>query len=155
MIRRILHTAISTPDLDRLARFYCEVLGFTCLSEGDWPVGSGVIDEVIGLNGSSARSVVLGLDGTAVELFEFRSPQPAPQSADRPACDHGYTHLCLGVTDMQAEYARLSAAGMRFHSPPRRMGRVMMAYGRDPDGNIIELFEHLGNEGQPDPIHGA
>jgi predicted enzyme related to lactoylglutathione lyase len=60
---------------------------------------------------------------------------------------HGITHVCLDVTDLDAEYARLKAAGMTFHCPPQAIGMdVRTTYGRDPDGNVIELQEVLSAE---------
>jgi catechol 2,3-dioxygenase-like lactoylglutathione lyase family enzyme len=57
-------------------------------------------------------------------------------------CDHGITHLCLDVEDLDAEYERLLAAGMTFNSPPQDLGAgVRTVYGRDPDGNVVELHE--------------
>ena len=42
-----------------------------------------------------------------------------------------------------AEYERLVAAGMTFHCAPPQLGAGMIraTYGRDPDGNIVELQE--------------
>ena len=62
------------------------------------------------------------------------------------ATDRG---VCIEVVDIDAEYARLTAAGMRFNSPPisspddvDKAGlKVRVTYGRDPDGNSIELLE--------------
>jgi hypothetical protein len=46
------------------------------------------------------------------------------------------------VTDIDAEYERLKAAGMVFHCPPQAAGKGFRAtYGRDPDGNVVELLE--------------
>ncbi|HJP36347.1 MAG TPA: VOC family protein, partial [Gammaproteobacteria bacterium] len=65
--------------------------------------------------------------------------------ARRPVCDHGITHLCLQVSDIDAEYERLKAAGMVFHCPPQAVGDAIHAtYGRDPDGNVVELLEISG-----------
>lgn len=84
---------------------------------------------------------MLRLGNAMVELFEYRSPRPATGDPERPVCDHGITHLCLDVTDIESEYQRLCAAGMRFNSPPQDLGAVLSTYGRDPDGNVIELQE--------------
>jgi catechol 2,3-dioxygenase-like lactoylglutathione lyase family enzyme len=55
-------------------------------------------------------------------------------------CDHGITHLCLDVDDLDADYKRLLGAGVTFHSPPQDLGAgVRTCYGRDPDGNVVEL----------------
>ena len=65
----------------------------------------------------------------------------------RPVSDHGITHICLDVTDLDGEYDRLAAAGMTFHCPPQRIGDdVKTTYGRDPDGNVIELQEILSSD---------
>jgi catechol 2,3-dioxygenase-like lactoylglutathione lyase family enzyme len=82
-----------------------------------------------------------------IELFQYASPAPKSGDPKRPVCDHGITHVCLDVRDVDAEYARLSAAGMEFHCPPRDIGGgLKTTYGRDPDGNVIELQEILTEE---------
>ncbi len=58
--------------------------------------------------------------------------------------EHGITHICLDVTDVDAEYERLQAAGVTFHCPPQEFAGVSkVTYARDPDGNVIELQEIL------------
>jgi catechol 2,3-dioxygenase-like lactoylglutathione lyase family enzyme len=76
-----------------------------------------------------------------IELFEYATPSPKARDGSRRLCDHGITHLCLDVDDIDAEYARLSAAGMDFNCPPVDYGTVKTTYGRDPDGNMLELQE--------------
>ena len=95
------------------------------------------------LEKSAARQVMLKSGNAYLEIFEFRSPPPHPADPERPVNDHGYTHFCVDVTDIDAEYERLSAAGMQFHCPPPRLGggSIRATYGRDPDGNVVELQE--------------
>jgi catechol 2,3-dioxygenase-like lactoylglutathione lyase family enzyme len=142
MIRGIHHTAISTGNLERLLGFYRDVLGFDVVMEGGWESGSEAIDQIVGLKGSSAKSAMLRASNTHIEIFEYTSPPPKPGDPSRPVCDHGYTHFCLEVEDIDKEYERLKAAGMTFNCPPPTLESGMRAtYGRDPDGNVIELFE--------------
>jgi extradiol dioxygenase family protein len=47
----------------------------------------------------------------------------------------------LDVLDIDFEYERLKRAGMEFHCPPQFEGEVRTTYGRDPDGNVIEIQE--------------
>ena len=147
MIRGIHHVALSTPDLDRLEVFYTEVLGFERAFESSWR-DRPVIDQIVGLKDSAARNIMLRAGNAYIEIFEYSSPQGRPADPNRPACDHGYTHFCLDVRDIDAEYERLSAAGMKFHCPPPSVeqlshGTIRATYGRDPDGNIIEIQEIL------------
>ena len=80
------------------------------------------------------------------ELFEYASPKPKEADPNRPVNDHGLTHICLDVTDLSSEYVRLKDAGMSFNSEPLGSGDSYSVYGRDPDGNVVELVEF----GRPD-----
>jgi catechol 2,3-dioxygenase-like lactoylglutathione lyase family enzyme len=140
MIHRIQHTAMSTPDMERALAFYRDLLGFRVVSDFVLD-GLESADRVLDVGPVKSRVVMLMLEQTALELFEFTAPQPAPSDPERPVCNHGITHICLDVTGIDAEYERLSAAGMRFHCPPQRMGQISATYGRDPDGNVVELYD--------------
>jgi catechol 2,3-dioxygenase-like lactoylglutathione lyase family enzyme len=147
MIRGIHHVAICTPDLDRLTRFYVDVIGFEQAMSTEWSERP-LIDRMIGLTGSAARQVMLRAGNACVELFEYSAPAPTPADPDRGPAHHGYTHLCLDVIDIDAEYERLRVNGMTFHSSPPNSdelgsARLRAIYGRDPDGNIVELQEVL------------
>ena len=143
MIRGVHHVALSTPDLDRLVSFYCDNFQFEVVYRNQWRE-SPVIDRLVGLDGTVARTAMLRAVNTHIEIFEYSAPAPAEVMTDRPVCDHGYTHFCLEVEDIEAEYERLQAGGMKFHCPPvstGRSGSLIATYGRDPDGNVIELIE--------------
>ncbi len=148
MIRGIHHTAISTPDLDRAIAFYRDLLGFEVLVNGAWPRGVESVDTLIGLKDSAARMTMLRKGNAMLELFQFESPAPVPGNPQRPVNDHGLTHICLDVTDLGSEYARLKDAGMFFHSEPVGSGDSCSVYGRDPDGNVIELVD-VGSPDHP------
>lgn len=145
MIRGIHHVAVSTPDLDRIVAFYVDVIGAQIVYEGGWSQGSDVIDEIVGLKNSACRQAMLRLGNAYLEFFEYESPTPRPGDPKRPACDHGYTHFCIDVTDIDAEYERLVKAGVKFNCPPPDFGGgpIRATYGRDPDGNLIEIQEIL------------
>lgn len=143
MIRGIHHTAISTPDLDRAMRFYQDLIGMKVLSRGSWDKGWETGDRILGLKNTSAEWVMLSAGNSNLELFQFVSPSGAPQDESRPANDHGISHLCFEVEDIDSLYERFVAAGVHFHCPPQdlqEMGKV--TYARDPDGNIVELIEY-------------
>ena len=147
MIKGFHHAALSTADLDRCVAFYTKILGCEVAWTFAWPIGSDAADAGTGLRDSSARAAMLKLGPSFIEIFEFTSPIPRAVHGDRPACDHGISHICLEVQDIQREYARLQAAGMRFHCPPQAQDTGWVTYGRDCDGNIIELLEFT--QGRP------
>lgn len=141
MIRGIHHTAISTPDIERSLRFYRDLLGFEVIYSSAWEAGTEGADRITRLKDSAARIVMLKAGNACVELFQYSKPMPKTAEPMRPVCDHGITHLCLDVADIDAEYERLKAAGMIFHCPPQGLGPLRATYGRDPDGNVVELLE--------------
>jgi catechol 2,3-dioxygenase-like lactoylglutathione lyase family enzyme len=146
MIHGIHHTAISSQDIERSLRFYRDALGFKEVFNFGWETGTKQLDDITGLSDSSARVVMLKAGNACLELFEFATPQPKPAETARPVCDHGITHLCLQVSDIDAEYERLKKSGMEFHCPPQTVGDSLRAtYGRDPDGNVVELLEVTGD----------
>lgn len=141
MIHGINHVAISTENLERLVSFYVNLLGFEEVFKLNWEVGDEKLDSITGLKDSSARIVMLKCGNACVEIFEYITPTPKSSDQGRPVCDHGITHICLQVTDLQSEHERLSRAGMNFHCSPQEVGDLGVTYGRDPDGNVIELLE--------------
>jgi catechol 2,3-dioxygenase-like lactoylglutathione lyase family enzyme len=141
MIHGINHVAISSANLERLVSFYTDMLGFEEVFKLNWKVGDQTLDNITGLKDSSARIVMLKCGNACIEFFDYITPAPKPGDSQRPVCDHGITHICLQVTDLQSEYERLSNAGMTFHCPPQELGDLRATYGRDPDGNVIELLE--------------
>lgn len=139
MILGIHHVAIATRDLDRLVAFYREHFGFTVCAESGWQAGNERIDRMVGLKDSAARYAMIRLGTFYIEVFEFSAPEGRPN--DRRLCDVGLTHLCLYCDDVFAEYERLTAAGMRFHCPPGGEAATRATYGRDCDGNVVELLQ--------------
>ena len=148
MINGVHHVALATGNLARMREFYTELLGFEVVAERGW-TDNQLIDSIVGLENSTADSLMLRAGNVFIELFQYHAPAGAPSDPNRPVSDHGYTHFALNVTDIDAEYGRLLAAGMRFHRPPPTMEELggmpelRATYGRDPDGNVIELMEML------------
>lgn len=141
MIRGIHHVAISTPDLTRIVNFYRDVIGAEVVYEGGWQAGSDVIDTIVGLKNSHAKQAMLKLGNAYLEFFEYVTPQGLAKDPSYGVNNHGYTHFCLDVQDIDAEYERLKKHGVTFNCPPPNFpgGAIRATYGRDPDGNVIEL----------------
>ena len=140
MINGLHHVAIATNDGDGMLEFYRDLLGLEVVVDYTWERGNEVADRITALEDSSARHIMLRKGNAYFEIFQYLSPQPTAGDRERRVCDPGITHLCLDVTDVDGEYERLLAAGMTFHCPPQDAGAgIRTTYGRDPDGNVIEL----------------
>mgnify|MGYP001820706529 CR=1 FL=1 len=139
MIRGIHHVAVHVRDLDRMLAFYQEAFGFELVGEQfSWSDDS-FIDTIVDVPGSAARGAMLRAGTCYMELFQYSAPAPV---SDRPLqpFDKGYTHFCVDVTDIEDEYERLKGLGMTFsQAGPIDVGHVKTAYGRDPEGNLIEI----------------
>ena len=147
MILGVHHVAIATGDIDRMIEWYTEAFGCRVVSKGGWQPGNPAIDGIVGLPGSAAQTAMLRAGNVFIEFFQYSVPEGRPGDPNRPVSDHGYTHFGLVVEDIDGEYERLLALGMRFHAPPSPKdglgGRLRAAYGRDPEGTVIEVMEIL------------
>ena len=139
MIRGIHHVSIHVHDLDRMLRFYKDAFGFELVGEQFSWKDEPVLDTLIDVPGSAARGAMMRAGTCYVEMFEFQAPLGSTQPL--APYDKGYTHFCIDVaSDIEAEYERLKGLGMTFGAPaPIDMGHVKSIYGRDPEGNVIEL----------------
>jgi glyoxylase I family protein len=141
MIHGIHHVAVHTPDLDRLRTFYEKAFGFEVVGEEVSVEEVPVAALVMGVEGAAARIVMLKAKNCFLEMFEWSAPKGRPLAPLAPY-DFGYTHFCVVVEDIDEQYERLSGLGMTFvHPSALRFGDLASVYGRDPDGNIIEISE--------------
>ena len=139
MIRGIHHVAVHVRDLDRMLKFYSDAFGFEIVGEEFSWHDTPILDQLLDVPGSAARGAMLRAGTCYLEMFQFSAPEPVSTRPLRPF-DKGYTHFCVDVTDIEREYDRLRALGMTFgHPAPIDVGHVKSIYGRDPEGNVIEL----------------
>jgi catechol 2,3-dioxygenase-like lactoylglutathione lyase family enzyme len=127
-IARTHHVAITTPDIARLRAFYVGTLGF--------PVVGGFPGHAI---------VFIAAGDTTIELIEEERPAGGGQ--------RGWNHLAWEVADVDAAYAELSARGVTFRTPPEGFPAgapsMRVAFFEDPDGNLLELIQPLGDRYPP------
>lgn len=149
MIRGVHHVALLTADFDRMLAFYRDVVGGELVHEREWDEAKGddleLLSRVTGIPGRPRlRSAILRLGNAFLEIQQYLEPAGRADVEERPPQDPGIRHFALDVVDIEAEVERLAAAGMRFVGPVQQPGgRIKSIYGRDPDGNIVEVQEIL------------
>lgn len=145
MIRGIHHIAVHVRDLDRMMKFYREAFGFELVGETFGWSDNEFIDRIVDVRNSAARGAMLQAGTCYMELFEYSAPAPNVSAPLQPF-DKGYTHFCVDVRDIETEFERLKGLGMTFSQPaPIDMGHVKTIYGRDPEGNLIEIQQTSQN----------
>src|SRR5687767_1532222 len=149
MLLGVWHTSWTVADLDRSVAFYRDLLGFE-LVERKHRIGP-FIEEVVGFEGAELKIATLRIpaapepaSGHHLELIEY--VQPSGDKLDLRTCNVGAAHLAVGTNSIQADYERLSRAGVAFVSPPVRVpsgsnANSYACYLRDPDGFTIELVQ--------------
>lgn len=145
MIRGIHHVGVHVKDINKMIDFYKNAFGFKALGDIYQWENDPMIDQIIGEENSAAKTIMMRAGNCYIELFQFTSPEPDVTEALRPR-DRGYTHFCVDVTDIHKEFSRLEKLGMTFaHTAPVDAGHVITIYGKDPEGNLIELQETQEN----------
>jgi catechol 2,3-dioxygenase-like lactoylglutathione lyase family enzyme len=140
MIKAMKHVGISVSNLGRSISFYRDLLGMEVVVEDTF--SGDQYDAILRLRATSGKVALLKSGDMQIELFEFSHPTPRHADPDRPVCDHGITHFCVQVDDVDDSYERLRASGVSFHCPPIVFyGTAKATYGRDPDGNVFELLQ--------------
>jgi predicted enzyme related to lactoylglutathione lyase len=66
---------------------------------------------------------------------------PAVGPFKRALIDDGIPFTSFDVDDIQAEFDRLCAAGVRFTQPPTAMGPVTTAVFDDTWGNLVQIAQ--------------
>jgi glyoxylase I family protein len=142
MILGIHHAALSTRDADRLVRFYRDLFGFEVEFDFPWDEANEAFQKSHAVHESAGRVVMIRNGSSRLEIFEYEKPAPRADIAGRKNADLGIAHFAIEVRGIAKEYERLVAAGMPFQSGlVVQTPTIQMAYGRDPDGNIIELID--------------
>jgi catechol 2,3-dioxygenase-like lactoylglutathione lyase family enzyme len=147
MTAELRYRALCISDLARSTRFYRDGLGFMPVGEPEAEAG-GWLDQAAGTEGARLSSQLVRNDqGITLKLYEFGRPEAFGPRERRKNNQFGLTHLAFYVDDINAQAARIEAAG-GFVFPHTRAtfrdnGTTMM-YSTDPDGIRVELMQAPG-----------
>lgn len=128
---KISLASVFVDDQEKALRFYTDVLGFA--TKHDIPLGE-----------FRWITVVSPQDPGGTELLLEPDAHPAVAPFRTALVADGIPATSFAVTDVQAEYDRLLALGVRFTQEPTTMGPVTTAVLDDTCGNLIQIAHQAG-----------
>ncbi len=134
---------LTVSDIGRTERFYRDKLDFRTI--GRRRLEDTPLNGLSGLPAGPVEMLTMQLGDQQVEFTQFSLPG-RPYPADSQSPDLWFQHFAIVVSDMDAAYARASAAGVQpisVNGPetlPERNGGVRAFKFRDPDGHPLELL---------------
>jgi catechol 2,3-dioxygenase-like lactoylglutathione lyase family enzyme len=124
-------TSVFVDDQAKALAFYTDVLGF--VKKTDMPTGE-----------HRWLTVVSPEAPDGVELLLEPDAHPAAKPFKEALVTDGIPATSFAVDDVQAEFDRLIALGVRFVQPPTPMGPVTTAVFDDTCGNLIQIAAMQG-----------
>lgn len=122
-----LNSVFVVDQADALA-FYTEILGFEI--KLDLPLGE-----------FRWLTVVSPEEPDAAQLLLEPNSHPAASAYQAALYSDGIPITSFQVADIDEEFARLSAAGVRFTADPVDLGGARIAVFDDTCGNLIQMYE--------------
>lgn len=111
------HTAIASPDPQRLAQWYVDILGFHINFEYD------------------GNYFVRAPNGAMLEIIPSQG-EALPTQMKTP----GLRHLAVSVADFEQAAEDLKQKGVNIVSEPLNLSGNRLLFFTDPDGNLLHLI---------------
>ena len=121
-------SSVPVDDQEKACQFYTETLGFQ--KKHDIPLGE-----------HRWLTVVSPEDPGGTELVLEPDEHPAVGPFKSALVEDGIPFTSFAVTDIAAEFDRLTALGVRFTQQPTDLGTVITAVFDDTCGNLIQIAE--------------
>lgn len=125
---KIKLTSVFVDDQDKALAFYTGVLGF--VKKQDFPVGQ-----------FKWLTVASPEEPDGVELLLEPNDNPAAATFQQAVFQQGISLASFFVEDIQVEFERMKALGVRFTMEPTSMGPTTVAMFDDTCGNLIQLVQ--------------
>ena len=124
---QIRHVIIKVNDQDKALAFYTTILGF--VKKHDIP-------------GTIRWLTVISKEGAdGVELVLEPNHLPPALASQKALYDEGFPATMFSTDNIDAEYNRLTALGVKFRGKPKNVGPITFAFFDDTCGNFIVLSQ--------------
>ena len=130
---KIYITNVFVDDQEKALNFYTNILGFEL--KNDVPLGENRWLTVTSKNNSDGVELLLEPSG-------HRAVGPYKQAL----VEDNIPAASFKVDNLDTEYERLSALGVKFTQEPMEFGNVKMATLDDTCGNLIQILEMIPEE---------
>jgi glyoxylase I family protein len=120
MFQGLEHTAIASPNPEKLAHWYVDHLGFhiNFSYEGNF--------------------FVRAPNGSLLEIIPAEGSRPAQNMANNK--NPGIRHLAIAVDDFEGAYSHLKNLRVNFLGEPFALGANRLVFFNDGDGNLLHLI---------------
>jgi lactoylglutathione lyase len=137
-----LEVAVSVNDMDKMLKFYTEILGLRKVSDAKVPPE---MTTKVGQTAHGLRVVRLATPyGEWIRLIQTGKP-PLPSQIPQYVFDrHGIVYVSFLVTDIDSIVKRLKDNGVTLQSGDTKIEvrpGLFVVYALDPEGNYIEFLE--------------
>lgn len=142
MQMKFAHVSLVSRDWKALADFYirvfgCSVVGPSRNLQGPW------VEQLTNLPQAHLEGMHLQLPNSSatLEIFQYHNYLP---TATKEINREGWAHIAFAVEDVEATVKRVLEAGGALvgelvKAEVSQVGTIIVAYARDPEGNIIEI----------------
>jgi glyoxylase I family protein len=121
MFQGLEHTAIASPNPEKLANWYVDHLGFH-------------------INYSYLGNFfVKGPNGNVIEIVPSEGSRPPQNMANNK--NPGIRHLAIAVDDFNAAWEHLKQLNVTFLGEPYDLGANRLVFFNDGDGNLVHLIK--------------
>jgi catechol 2,3-dioxygenase-like lactoylglutathione lyase family enzyme len=134
VVLRIQHVGLVVSDLDRSRRFYANALG---------------LEEVARPPNFNFDGAWFRFGGAEIHLLAeaHTTGGAGPADPGAGAARGMTTHLALETEDLAAACNRLAENGVELVGGPMPRGDgYVQVFFKDPDGYVLELFQHTGED---------
>jgi len=142
MSTSFVHVGITVSDIDKAGGVYIKYFGFK--KKYEFLFNEKFFQENLSLfrqpEGVFAdMQMIESPDGVVLELFRFSNAESGGAEWQRT----GWNHIALRVDDLPGLYAQMKMDGVEFFMAPkiRSDGSGHWVYLKDPDGNMLELWD--------------
>lgn len=140
MVKNFDHITIVVRDVEAAKRFFA-LLGFR---ESKSVVISGkVMEDYMGIKNIEADHVTLAIENphAEVQLLRYRHPDAVVDANIAQLNKLGFNHICFAVDDLEAEVAKLRAAGVRLRNKIMDFHNRKLVFLYGPEDITVELAQ--------------